>query len=258
LITDFVITGTQTLSSVELAKIRSQMMGSCFDEDSEELGERVRALFQDRGYFAAVVQSVRVRPGDPLVTPKPTTLEADVVEGQRFKLKEVKFVGNHVFSETRLRSEFPLRKGDLFERDKIAGGLESVSKLYGSAGFLDFVAIPETQMSDATIVLSLSVTEGTQYRMGKLEVFAKKEIADRLEEEWRLPEGAIFDATYVDKYINEDRSLLPRGFTREDVQVVRNCPEGSAEVRLVLDLTIPASQSRPKDVECEAAPGTSK
>jgi hypothetical protein len=43
LITDFTITGTQTISTSELARITSDLIGSCFDEDSEELAERILA-----------------------------------------------------------------------------------------------------------------------------------------------------------------------------------------------------------------------
>jgi len=62
LITDFTITGTQTISTTDLARITSEMIGSCFDEDSEEIEERVRASFQDRGYFKVEVKNLRFKP----------------------------------------------------------------------------------------------------------------------------------------------------------------------------------------------------
>jgi hypothetical protein len=40
LVADFSITGTQTISATELARITSDFIGTCFDEDSEELEER--------------------------------------------------------------------------------------------------------------------------------------------------------------------------------------------------------------------------
>jgi hypothetical protein len=40
---------------------------------TSELEDRVRALFQDRGYFHAIVKEVRIKPSDPLVLPKPVT-----------------------------------------------------------------------------------------------------------------------------------------------------------------------------------------
>ena len=256
LITDFIISGTQRLSSTELNRIEGQLTGSCFDENLEELEKRVRALFQDRGYFGVVVKSFRIKPGDPLVLPKTVTLEAEVLEGTRYRLAEITFTGNHAFSAAKLRSAFPLSKGDLFGRDKIAGGLDGLLRLYAADGFIDLMMIPDTEnSSDLTINLAVTVMEGPQYRMGKLEILAKKEIADRLQAEWQLPEGAVFDPTYVDRYISENRSLLPLGFTRDAVQLVRNCPDSLVEVRLPLEADL-TSQSRPKDVECEPRDGS--
>jgi hypothetical protein len=94
--------------------------------------------------------------------------------------------------------------------------------------------------------------------MGKLEIFAKKEVADKLRAEWQLPEGAVFDRTYLDKYIDSDRSLLPSGFQRSHVQIVRDCPNATVEVRLPLDAMDPRSQSLPKDKECDPPDSSSK
>ena len=92
LITDFTITGTQTIGANELARVTSDLIGSCFDEDSEEMEERVRASFQERGYFAVVVNSFKIKPRDPLGVPKPVTAEADVSDGPRYKLGEITFL----------------------------------------------------------------------------------------------------------------------------------------------------------------------
>jgi hypothetical protein len=169
------------------------------------------------------------------------------------------FAGEHAFDAASLRSQFPLRKGDVFDRSKIAGGIDSVRKLYATDGFIDWVAIPDTEiLSDATIILSLSMTEGPQYRMGKLEIVAKKELADRLQGDWELPEGAVFDRTCVEKYISKHSSVLPPGFTPQDVKLVRNCREASVEVMLLLDATALSSGLQPKDVECDPPNNASK
>jgi len=75
------------------------------------------------------VKSFRVKPVDPIGVPKPTMLEADVLEGPRFRLAEINFTGNHVFTADELRSKFLLKKGDLMTRDKIAGGLDDLRQL---------------------------------------------------------------------------------------------------------------------------------
>src|SRR5216683_2992540 len=37
---------------------------------------------------------------------------------------------------------YPLKRGDLFERSKVASGLQSLRELYGTQGFLDWTAVP--------------------------------------------------------------------------------------------------------------------
>jgi outer membrane protein assembly factor BamA len=251
LITDFTITGTQALSSDELATIANELTGVCFDENSEQIKEYVKALFQDRGYFGVEVKNLGIKPSDPLAVPKPAMLEVDVLEGSQYSLAEIGFIGNHAFSADELRNKFPLKKGDLFARDKVASGLDHLHKLYVSSGFIEVTFIPDTDyLSNARVNLSVSGIEGPQYRMGKLEIFAKKEVYDKLRAEWQLPEGAVFDPTYLDKYIDSNRSLMPTEFQREHVQIVRDCPDATVDVRLPLDPMDPRSQSLPKDREC--------
>jgi outer membrane protein assembly factor BamA len=251
-VTDFTISGTQAVSATELADITGNFIGACFNDDSEELGERIRAQFQDRGYFTVEVKHVSFKPGDPLGNPKPVTIEADVAEGPRYKLADITFLNNHAFSGQRLREVFPLKTGDVFGRSKVASGLESLRKLYSKSGYLDFTAVPETDFSsNATASLKVSVQEGPQYHMGKLEIAAAKEPAGRLRLEWKLPEGAVYDRSYLDQYIEANRDLLPAGFTRQDVQTVSDCPHALIDLKLIID---PAEDKspQPKDIPCES------
>lgn len=254
LVTEVIINGTLTLSSDALNRIGGQLIGACYDENSDELQERIRALFQNRGYFTVVVKGLNIKTLDALGVPKPVILDADVQEGPLFRLGEIKFSGNHAFSDAKLRSVLPLKKGALFERDKIAGGLDSLRHLYGKEGFLDLTMVPDTEnISSGTILLSITVEEGPQYRMGKLDIWAKKEIADKLRAVWQLQEGTVFDFSYIDRYLRANRSLLPPEFTRDSVQVVRDCPAALVEVRLPIDVSETASHPLPRSVDCRTS-----
>jgi outer membrane protein assembly factor BamA len=251
-ITDFTITGTQTISATDLARMTTDFIGSCFDEDSEELEERVRASFQNRGYFKAEVKSLRVKPRDPLGIPKPVLLDGDIAEGPQYTLADVSFLKNHAFPAEELRRQFPIKKGDLVERDKIASGLESLRKLYGSRGYLDYLSIPETEFgSNATVNLNITIEEGPQYHMGKLEMIGEKELAARLRAEWKLPEGEAYDNAYLDEYLSRARDLLPPNFSKANIQAIQNCPESRVEVRMILDSAEDRSRSQPKNIPCE-------
>jgi outer membrane protein assembly factor BamA len=248
-VTDFTITGTTTLSATEMARMTGELTGSCFNDDSDEMGERVRALFQDQGYFKAEVKSIRMKPGDPLGNPKPVTLEAEVDEGPQFKLDQITFLENHAVSAEKLRSVFPLKKGDVFARAKVASGLGSLRKIYGTRGYLDMYAIPDTSFAGAAN-LRITVTEGPQYHMGKLDIVADKELADRLKLQWKLAEGSVYDATYIDNFLEKNRDLLPEGFSAEKAQVAKDCPEALVAVRLMVADKDPGGDAM-KEVPCE-------
>jgi outer membrane translocation and assembly module TamA len=251
-IEDFIINEASNLGSSELAEIRNKLIGACADEQADDLEELIRALFQNEGYFAATVKNLDLKTLDPLAQPKHIQLEADVAVGQIYRLAEIKFVGNHAFAAAKLRNVFFLREGDVFKREKIAGSFVGVRKLYSMSGFGDLVFEPDTEnLANSTVILTLMITEGPQYHMGKLKVFAKQDVAERLQSGWRLPEGAVFNFDYVGKYLEANRELLPRDFIPGDLRIVRNCPDASIEVRLILDQTAPTLQSQPTDVKCE-------
>jgi outer membrane protein assembly factor BamA len=252
-VTDFTINGTTTLDSTELARLSGDFVGSCYNDDSEEMQERLRAGFQEHGYFAAEIKHLTFKPSDPLGTPKPVAVEAEVVEGPKYRLAEITILENHTISTEIIRAEFPLKPGDVFERGKVATGLESLRKLYASKGFLDFTCIPDTEpSSNGTITLKLKVDEGTQYHMGKLEILAGKETAARLRAEWKMAEGIAYDSTYIKKFIEANGSLLPEGFSVRDTRQVMNCPEGVVALSLMVDPREGKSELPVKNIPCES------
>ena len=87
--------------------------------------------------------------------------------------------------------------------------------------------------------------------MGALEIYAKKELADRLRAQWQIPEGAVFDLGYVEKFMDSNRTLLPADFTWRNVQIARNCREASVTVRFPIDWADPRAQSISKQIDCE-------
>jgi outer membrane protein assembly factor BamA len=221
-----------------------------FNDDSEEIETRVRALFQDRGYFKAEVKNVSLKADDPLGSPKPVTMIAEVDEGELYKLNQITFLENHAFSAKTLGNAFPMKKGDVFARSKVASGLGSVKKLYEKGGYLDGYFVPNTQIA-AGVDLIVTMNEGPRYHMGKLEILADKTLADQLQLTWKLREGAVYDATYIEKFIEENHDLLPSGFGREQIKLAKNCPEAVVDVRLTIEDKDAKSRAPMKDVPCK-------
>lgn len=236
--------GTQTVDSTQISEVTANFVGSCFNDNAGEIGERIRDQFQQRGYFKAKVDNVTIKARDPLAIPKPVSVEAKVEEGPLYKLSQLDFVGNRAFTSEQLAGQFPLKIEDPFKTNYVRSGLDTLRTLYGSHGYLDFRAIPMPEPhSDPTVALKISVDEGKQYRMGELEFTGQKDTADLLKTKWSLPAGMPFDAGYLNKFIEENKSVLPEGFSRRDaIRIVRNCREQTVAVIVALGKQIVTSQ----------------
>src|SRR5215469_1052788 len=169
-IEDFVINGTSALSSQDLLKIRSRLIGACIDGDTDDVKLLVKGFFQNDGYYAVDIKNLSIHVVDALAQPKSVNLEADVAEGQIFKFGQVRFVGNHAFQEPELRQRFQVRKGEIFNRGALAAGLHSVRKLYSRNGFGDVTFTPDdtADLGNSSVNLTVTIVEGLQYHMGKL------------------------------------------------------------------------------------------
>lgn len=259
LIRDFQITGTQNLSSDDLGTMASSLIGWCIDQDDDALRMVVKGAFQEHGYYGATIKEVHAKVLEPTSQPIPVALEANVVEGPRYKLAGVEFVGNHALSESVLRKKFSIKKGDLFQRSKLTSGMDGIVEEYVRHGYLDFSFTSDTeQSSTSTVLLKLTFTDGPQYRMGKLVIFANSELAEKLGAQWKIAEGGVYDGLYGEDFVRENATLLPVGFTPEQVQVVRDCPSATVEVRVVVDPALASVQPVPKPVSCKAQPDAGK
>jgi len=255
LIESLVISGTQAIDSTELAEIANSIAGSIFRDDHDELEERLRAQFQEHGYLNAEVKNLEIKVIDPLSNPKPVRLEADVSEGPRFRLSGIEFIDNHAFGSSELRAKFSIKAGDVFARSKIGAGVESVKKLYGSRGYPWVTLIMDTRMdSSSTMKLMITMEEGTQYRMGKLEVLGPADVAARLQIRWKLAPGAIFDMGYPKMFLDKNRSLLPADFN-ESTSLGRffDCNDATVSIHLHL-VQDPehTARDRANQVECKS------
>ncbi|MFZ0479063.1 MAG: POTRA domain-containing protein [Terriglobales bacterium] len=251
LISGVVFDGITTIGSMELSTIESQVRGACFDEQSDIIAQVIQSAFSEQGFAQADVENVTLESSDSLAVPKPVTLKAEITEGPRSRFGAIQFTGNHAFSDAKLRAAFIVKRGDLYQRSKIAGSLNGIRKLYGPKGYQDLAVVPDVMFSSTgTVDLRITISEGPQYHMGELKIYAKKEISDRLASEWNLRAGTVFDGNYPQTFLDKSHSL-PRDFNRQDMVLVRNCPAASMAVLLIVDQTDPGLQSPPKEVRCK-------
>ena len=173
--------------------------------------ERVRAEYQNRGYFKVLVEDPKTDIHDtghtgvhvPLLQPglgKSVDITIPIQEGDRYTLGSITFKNNKAIKEERaLRSLFPIKDGDIFSREKVAKGLESLRKAYGEYGYINFTSVPDTKFDDAKKVVNLEidVDEGKQFNVRRIEFQGNTTTRDKvIRREIALEEGQIYNSRY--------------------------------------------------------------
>jgi outer membrane protein insertion porin family len=174
----------------------------------EEDTERVRAEYQNRGYFKVLVQDPKTVIHDtghkgfhiPLLQSGPgkaVNITMPIEEGDRYTLGEITFKGNKAIANTKaLRAVFPIKDGDIFDRSKIAKGLEALRKAYGQIGFINFTSIPDTRFDEAKkqVFLDIDLDEGKQFSVRRIEFSGNTTTRDKvIRREIILEEGQVYN-----------------------------------------------------------------
>jgi len=152
--------------------IKQKTHGKSLDDVTEEGLERVRAGWQDRGYF-----KVQITGETKMLTSSPASqriaLSVHVDEGSQYKLSHITFKNNKAISSVEtLRGFFPIVNDEIFSREKIGKGLDNLRKAYGELGYINFTSVPDTQLDDENrlITLDVDIDEGKQFRVGSVKV----------------------------------------------------------------------------------------
>jgi len=173
--------------------------------------ERVRAEFQNRGYFKVLVDDPKTDIHDtghagfhvPLLQKgagKSVDITMPVEEGDRYRLGSITFKNNKAVAEQKaLRSLFALKDGDIFSREKVAKGLENLRKAYGELGYINFTSVPNTTFDDEKklVNLEIDVDEGKQFYVRRIEFQGNTTTRDKvIRREIALEEGQIYNSRY--------------------------------------------------------------
>src|SRR6202158_1824302 len=175
----------------------------------EEDTERVRAEYQNRGYFKVLVSDPKTQIHDtghkgfhiPLLQSGPgkaVDITMPIEEGDQYRLGKITFKNNKAISNTAaLRSLFPLKDGDIFSREKVAKGIEALRKAYGEYGYINYTGVPSTTFDDEKKIanLEMDTDEGKQFYVRRIEFVGNTTTRDKvIRRELALEEGGVYNS----------------------------------------------------------------
>jgi outer membrane protein insertion porin family len=190
--------------------------------------KRILDVYRKNGRFGATVEpKVIVQPENRV------DLVYEIHEGDKTHVTRISFIGNHAFSDTRLRekvqtSEYAwwkfLSSSDTYDADRLNYDRELLRKFYLSEGYADFrvvSAVAELAPNDEGFYVTFTLDEGDRYEFGKVMVkSAVKEVnAQELADLLTIREGTWYNADLVEDGVTKISNHLGNlGYAFVDVR----------------------------------------
>ncbi|MDO9439895.1 MAG: POTRA domain-containing protein, partial [Beijerinckiaceae bacterium] len=197
------------------------------DQLSTEVQTRSRGAYSQSVVDADIqrIREIYRRGGraDATVTARTVDLpngRIDVVfkvdEGGKTGVKSINFVGNQVYSAYRLRNIMQttemnmlswLKSSDVYDPDRIAADQELIRRYYLKNGYADFRISGSEAVYDPAqkgYVITISVEEGPQYRVGSVNVDSRLSDVDpaALRGIVSIKEGDVYNGDLVEKSVD--------------------------------------------------------
>lgn len=166
-----------------------------------------------------------------------------VTPGRQYKIKELQWSGNQLFSTDVLQKMVHAHPGDIANTVRIGDNLKDIQKLYGSRGYVAAKIEPDIQLDDSsgTAVVRLDLKEGAEYHMGELEFRGlDNSLTAKLRNAWKIRPGEVYDATYISEYLPAAHKLLPSGLDWDVTpHVTANVRDKTVDVDLIYAVKAP-------------------
>ncbi|NPA71897.1 MAG: outer membrane protein assembly factor BamA [Gammaproteobacteria bacterium] len=138
----------------------------------------VKRRYQNQGYYAVEVDIT-----SKSLPRNRVAITIKVTEGETATVGRVNLVGNHVYSDSRLKSQMKISEGDAYSKPMLQGDIETLKSYYMDRGYARF-EVKSSQVSlstDKTKVFStINIDEGALFSISSLQ-FTGELIIDETE-----------------------------------------------------------------------------
>ena len=208
---------------------------SLIDKAEQEL----KRQYISRGFYDSEIVTT-ITPGER----NRVSVVINIEEGEVSKINQINIIGNKDFSESTLKDEFLLSKGNwvswytknnLYSKQKLTADLESLRSFYLNRGYLEF-SIDSTQVSISPdkkgVYITINIREGQKYTVRDIklagELLGKEEEFKALiplkkgdvYSSAKLNEGTKAIADILGSYGYAFATITPQPDLRKDVQEV--------------------------------------
>ena len=164
------------------------------ESDYQDDLNRILEKYNELGYRDARIVADSIVPYDDKTVDVYITLD----EGQRYYIKDIKWVGNTVYPPDMLNAYLDMQPGDVYNQKHMNKRLstddDAVSNLYMDHGYLFFDLVPiEREVTGDSISLEMRITEGPQARINNVIINGNDRLYEKvIRRELRVKPGELF------------------------------------------------------------------
>jgi outer membrane protein insertion porin family len=241
LVTEIEIDGAHELNPQSIRKqIKMKLPAPADAEKLEEGRQAINDYYQRKGFTAVAVDLNLVN------NQERGTARAvySITEGEKGAVRAIRFVGNKVFSDRKLRKQMKTKpktiisfvdKSGRLDQAQLQQDLDSIREFYQNHGYID-VAIPEVRQEHSAngLTIVVVINEGAQYHVRKLTITGEQASTDqRLRAVLKMKEGSI----YSPEALATDTKTMTDGYGTGGYVDVDIQPQGTPAGPGLVDLT---------------------
>jgi outer membrane protein insertion porin family len=194
------------------AEIQSRERGTLSRPVVQADTARLVEVYRRSGRF-----DIRIEPKIIELPNNRVDLVFEITEGAKTGVRRIDFVGNRAYSAYRLKDVIKtsvtgllafLQTGDIYDPDRVEADRELLRRFYLKHGYIDVRVVSAVGEYDPTLrgfVITFTIEEGDQYRIGTVDVQSSIRSLDPSRLRWRLRTypGDVYNAEAVEKTVED-------------------------------------------------------
>ena len=192
------------------AEVQSKPRGTLSRPTVQADVQRIIEIYHRSGRF-----DVSVTPKIIELPNNRVDLVFEIKEGEKTGVKDIRFVGTHAYSYGRLKEVIKtsesnwlsfLQTTDIYDPDRVEADRDLLRRFYLKHGYADVrivSAVGEYDPARKGFIVTFTIDEGSQYRVGNIEVISNVRSIDpqSLRNQVRLSTGNVYNADLVEKSV---------------------------------------------------------
>jgi outer membrane protein insertion porin family len=194
------------------AEVQSKSRGTFSRAMVQADAQRIVEIYQRNGRYDVKV--------DPKIIELPNNrvnLVFEITEGEKTGITKIFFVGNHAYSDFRLKDVIKtsesnwlsfLKSSDVYDPDRLEADRDLLRRFYLKSGFADIrivSATAEYEPDKKGFNITFTIEEGDQYRFGIVDIQSSIPAVDAnsVRAQLKTASGAVYNADALDKSVEQ-------------------------------------------------------